>query len=150
MADRQPHLLIIEARFHEEIADELVRGAVAAIEQVGATYERVAVPGALELPAALAMAIESGDDDDRHYDGYVLLGCVIRGETSHYDVVVRESARGVMDLTVDEALALGFGVLTVDNAEQAWARARIDGGNKGGGAASAALQMIALRERFGL
>jgi len=148
MADRQPHLLIIEARFYEDIADELARGALAALERAGATYARVAVPGALELPAALAMAIEA--DADPAYDGYVILGCVIRGETSHYDVVVRESSRGVMELAVDEALALGFGVLTVDNMVQAWARANVDGGDKGGAAAAAALAMVAIRAHFGL
>jgi 6,7-dimethyl-8-ribityllumazine synthase len=149
MADRKPpHLLIIEARFYEDIADELARGAIAAIEKAGGTYERVAVPGALELPAALAMAIEGAETGGPTYDAYVILGCVIRGETGHYDVVVNEAARGIMELAVGEALALGFGLLTVENDEQAWARAGVDRGNKGGAAAAAALSMIAVRSRF--
>jgi 6,7-dimethyl-8-ribityllumazine synthase len=143
MADR-PHVLIIEARFYNDIADELARGAVAALDRAGATHERVEVPGALELPAALAMALQAG----RRFDGYVILGCVIRGETSHYDIVANESAHGVARLARDHALAVGFGVLTVENDEQAWERARVDRQNKGGGAADAALAMIALRRRL--
>ena len=145
-----PHLLIIESRFYEDIADELVRGATAALDKAGATYERVSVPGVLEIPPALAMALEAMDEDGTEYDGFVLLGCVIRGETTHYDVVAGESARAVMDLAVQEALALGNGILTVENPDQAWARARVGQGDKGGQAAMAALTMIALRQRFGL
>ncbi len=145
-----PHLLIIEARFYEDLADELLRGAVGALERAGATYERVTVPGALEIPAALAMALEAVEQGNAEYDGYVALGCVIRGETTHYETVANESARAVMDLAVDEALAIGNGILTVENDEQAWARARVEGGNKGGGAAEAALRMIALRAHFRL
>jgi 6,7-dimethyl-8-ribityllumazine synthase len=141
-----PRLLIIDARFYEDISDELVKGAVAAIEQAGATWERVSVPGVLEIPAALAMALEAEED----FDGYVLLGCVIRGETTHYDVVAGESARAVMDIAVDEALAVGNGILTVENDDQAWKRAKVSEGDKGGAAAGAALAMIALRRRFGL
>ena len=145
-----PHLLIIESRFYEDIADELVRGATAALDKAGATYERVSVPGVLEIPPALAMALEAMDEDGTEYDGFVLLGCVIRGETTHYDVVAGESARAVMDLAVQEALALGNGILTVENPDQAWARARVGQGDKGGQAAMAALTMIALRQRFAL
>jgi len=145
-----PHLLIIESRFYEDIADELVRGATAALDKAGATYDRVAVPGVLEIPPALAMALEAADEDGIEYDGFVLLGCVIRGETTHYDVVAGESARAVMDLAVQEALALGNGILTVENPDQAWVRARVGQGDKGGQAARAALTMIALRQRFAL
>ena len=145
-----PHLLIIEARFYDDIADELLRGAVGALERAGATYERVTVPGALEIPAALAMALEAVEQGRADYDGYVALGCVIRGETTHYETVADESARGLMDLAIDEALAVGNGILTVENEEQAWARARVDDKNKGGAAAEAALRMIALSARFGL
>ena len=145
-----PHLLIIEARFYDDISDELLRGAVGALERAGATYERITVAGALEIPAAIAMALEAVDEGTVEYDGYVALGCVIRGETSHYDIVAGESARGLMDLAMDEAIAIGNGVLTVENDQQAWARARVDGKNKGGFAADAALHMIALRERFKL
>jgi 6,7-dimethyl-8-ribityllumazine synthase len=142
MANR-PHVLIIEARFYEDLADELARGAVAALTRAGATHDRIAVPGALELPAALAMAV-SGTTS---YDGYVILGCVIRGETSHYDIVVNESARGIMHLAIEHRLAVGFGVLTVENEEQAWERAKVHRLNKGGGAADAALTMIAVRAK---
>ena len=140
MTDKPLKLLIIEARFYEDIADELARGAIAALEQAGAAYDRIAVPGVLETPAALAMAIDAG-----HYDGYVMLGCVIRGETGHYDIVAVQSARAIMDLAVKHRLALGNGILTVEDGEQAWARARVGEGDKGGSAARAALAMIAVK-----
>jgi 6,7-dimethyl-8-ribityllumazine synthase len=145
-----PHLLIIEARFYEDLADEMARGAIAALERVGATYERVAVPGCFELPAALMMAVEATERGLAGYDGYVILGCVIRGETTHYDIIAGESARSIMDIAVNNRIALGNGILTVENDDQAWARARVADLNKGGGAADAALAMIALRKRFGL
>ena len=130
------HLLILEARFYGELCDELARGAIAAIESSGATWERMAVPGALEIPGALAMAAAT-----KRYDGYVALGCVLRGETSHYDIVANESARGLTDMTI-KGLAIGNGILTCDTEAQAWARARVSEMNKGGGAADAALAMI--------
>jgi 6,7-dimethyl-8-ribityllumazine synthase len=136
------HLLIVEARFYDDIADELLAGATTAIEQAGATFDRVTVPGALEIPSAIAMALAS----PRKYDGYVALGCVIRGETTHYDTVANESARGLMQLAVAHRLAVGNGILTVENDEQAWARARVSEMNKGGAAAEAALRMIAVRQ----
>lgn len=139
-ADR-PHLLIVEARFYDDIADELLAGARAAIERAGATFECVTVPGALEIPAAIAMAVASR----RRFDGYVALGCVIRGETTHYDTVADESARGLMDLAVSHRLAIGNGILTVENDDQAWARARVSELNKGGAAAEAALAMVKLK-----
>jgi 6,7-dimethyl-8-ribityllumazine synthase len=138
------HLLIVEARFYDDIADELLAGATAAIEQAGATFERVTVPGALEIPSAIAMALAS----PRKYDGYVALGCVIRGETTHYDTVANESARGLMQLAVAHRLAVGNGILTVENDEQAWARARVGEMNKGGAAAEAVLRMIAVKQRL--
>jgi 6,7-dimethyl-8-ribityllumazine synthase len=143
MADR-PHILIIEARFYADIADELARGAVAALDRAGATHGRIGVPGALELPAALAMAVAGSP---RH-DGYVVLGCVIRGETSHYDIVAYESARGIMCLSVEHRLAVGFGILTVEDDDQAWERAGVDRLNKGGAAADTALAMIAVRAKL--
>jgi 6,7-dimethyl-8-ribityllumazine synthase len=143
MAGKALKLLIIEARFYEELADELARGAIAAIETAGASFDRVAVPGVLETPAALAMAVDGG----RH-DGYVMLGCVIRGETGHYDIVAVQSARAIMDLAVKHRLALGNGILTVENGDQAWARARVGEGDKGGAAARAALAMIKARARL--
>lgn len=130
------HLLIIEARFYADLCDELAKGAIAAIERAGATWERVAVPGALEIPGAIATAAKT-----KRFDGYVALGCVLRGETSHYDIVANESARGIMNLTV-AGLAIGNGILTCENEIQAWARARVSEMDKGGGAADAALAMI--------
>lgn len=144
-----PHLLIVEARFYDDLADELLSGAVNALESAGATHDRVSVPGALEIPGAIAMALAGAEEGGTDYDGFVALGCVIRGETGHYDIVAGESARALMDLTIDEAVAIGNGILTCENSEQAWARARVSEKNKGGGAAEAALAMIALRERFG-
>jgi len=144
-----PNILIIEARFYGEIADALAEGATKTLEAAGATFERIAVPGVLEIPAALSMALSAMEDKGVIYDGFVLLGCVIRGETSHYDIVANESARAVMDLTIDADLALGNGILTVENADQAWARAKIDDKNKGGDAAQAALDMIGVRQRLG-
>lgn len=138
------HFLIIESRFYEDIADGLAAGATAALDSAGATYDRVEVPGAFEIPAAVAMA-EAGQ---KAYDGYIALGCVIRGETSHYDYVCGESARGLQELGVNRHIAIGYGILTVENKDQAWAR--IDGhkGNKGVDAAKAALAMAALKKSF--
>jgi len=146
-----PHLLVIEARFYDDIADELFRGASAALEAAGAAYDRVSVPGVLEIPAALAFALKAARKGrGRAYDGFVALGCVIRGETTHYDIVSEQSARALMDLAVEHALAFGNGIQTVENDAQAWARVKVDQKNKGGAAAQAALQMIALKRRFGL
>ncbi|MCC6736036.1 MAG: 6,7-dimethyl-8-ribityllumazine synthase [Bauldia sp.] len=143
---RKPDIrvLVIDARFYEGIADALFAGAAAVLEQAGAKVERVSVPGVLEVPTALAMA--SGVEG--LHDGYVLLGCVIRGETTHYDIVAGESARVIADLSAQRLLAVGNGILTVENEAQAWARARATEQDKGGGAAKAALAMIALREHF--
>ncbi len=150
MATRAPHLLIIDARFYEDLAEELVKGAAAAIEAAGGSFDHISVPGAFEIPAALAMAVAAMEQGGERYDGFVLLGCVIRGETSHYDIVAGESARAIMDLAVGGRLAVGNGILTVNDRDQAWARAKVDGKNKGGGAAEAALAMIATRQRLGL
>jgi 6,7-dimethyl-8-ribityllumazine synthase len=144
-----PHLLIVEARFYEDIADELLSGAVSAIENAGATFDRISVPGALEIPAAIAMALYATEDGGTDYDGFVALGCVIRGETSHYDIVAGESARALMDLAIEECIAVGNGILTCENGEQAWARARVAEKNKGGAAAEAALAMIKVRNKLG-
>ena len=130
------HILILEARFYEAMCDELSKGAISAIERAGATWERIAVPGALELPGAVALA-----EISNAYDGYVVLGCVLRGETTHYEIVSNESASGIMSLTL-EGLCIGNGILTCENEEQAWARARVSEMDKGGGAAEAALAMI--------
>jgi 6,7-dimethyl-8-ribityllumazine synthase len=145
MADPKPHLLVVEARFYDDISDALLAGAKAALSAAGATGDVVTVPGALEIPAAVAMALKGGEP----YDGFVALGCVIRGETSHYDTVATESARGLMDISVAFAVPVGNGVLTVENEAQAWARARATEQDKGGGAVRAALAMIALKARLG-
>jgi 6,7-dimethyl-8-ribityllumazine synthase len=141
-----PRILLVEARYYARIADELLRGAVAALEEAGASHERVTVPGAFEIPAAIQFANLSGPG----VDGYVALGCVIRGETSHYDLICGECARGLQELALRERLAIGFGVLTVENEAQAMARARVDQKNKGGEAARACLAMVELKRRFGL
>jgi 6,7-dimethyl-8-ribityllumazine synthase len=143
-----PHILIVEARYYESISDALLRGAEAAFAEAGATFERLAVPGAFEIPAAIAWAIEAGRAGRARYDGYLALGCVIRGETSHYHYIRADSARKLQDLACDQGAALGYGILTCDNEDQAWARARVDGRNKGGEAARACLAMIAVSERF--
>ena len=146
-----PHVMVVEARFYPDIADELAKGAIAALEKAGATYERFAVPGVLEIPAAINMAIRAAIRVKRRpFDAYLALGCVIRGETTHYDIVCNESARGVQDLVVEHDLALGFGVLTVENDDQAWERARVNKKNKGGEAADACLAMFELKRRLGL
>ena len=150
--EQPPHILIVEARYYTEICDELARGAIAALEDAGASYERIEVPGAFEIPTAISMVMRSLDfySGHRRYDGYVALGCVIRGETSHYDYVCGESARKLQDLAADHALALGYGILTCENAEQAWARASIDRKDKGGEAARACLRMLEVKRRFHL
>ncbi|HEY0131678.1 MAG TPA: 6,7-dimethyl-8-ribityllumazine synthase [Allosphingosinicella sp.] len=135
-------LLIVEARFYEHLNDLLLAGARAAIEAAGHEHETVTVPGALEVPAAIALGAET-----ERYDGFVALGVVIRGETYHFEIVAGESARGIMALTLD-GLAIGNGILTVENEAQALARARPDEKDKGGEAAKAALAMMKLRERF--
>lgn len=136
-------ILIIAARYYTAIVDELIAGAEAAISEAGAESERLEVPGAFETPGAVALAARSG-----RYDGYVTLGCVIRGETSHYDYVCGEAARGLMDLSVRERIAVGFGILTVENEQQAIVRADRARGDKGGEAARACLAMIDLARRF--
>ena len=135
-------ILIVEARFYDHLNDLLLQGARAAIEAEGHAHDTVTVPGAFEVPAAIALAAETG-----RYDGYVALGVVIRGETYHFEIVATESARGIMALTLD-GLAIGNGILTVENEAQALARARPEDKDKGGEAAKAALAMMALRSRF--
>jgi 6,7-dimethyl-8-ribityllumazine synthase len=143
---RKWHVLIVEARFYPQISDELLRGATAALSAVGATFDRVEVPGVFEIPGAIRMAVAAADRCS--YDGYLVLGCVIRGETTHYDIVANESARALQELVSAFTLALGFGVLTVENEAQAWARARVDKKNKGAEAAQACLAMIDLKRRL--
>ncbi|MCU6455132.1 6,7-dimethyl-8-ribityllumazine synthase [Sphingomonas sp. A2-49] len=137
------HVLIVEARFYDHLNDMLVAGARAAIEAAGHSHETVTVPGALEVPGAIALA-----SDSSRYDAFVALGVVIRGETYHFEIVANESARGIMALTMD-GLAIGNGILTTETEAQAIARADPAQLDKGGGAALAALAMLGLRERMG-
>jgi len=151
-AARAPHLMIVEARFYGDIADALAEGALRAVEAAGATHERYVVPGAFEIPAAIRMAETALDwfPTRRRIDGYIALGCVIRGETTHYDYVCGESARGLQDLATRHGLAIGYGILTCETREQAWVRARPDAKDKGGDAARACLAMVDLKRQFGL
>jgi 6,7-dimethyl-8-ribityllumazine synthase len=146
------HIMIVEARYYAHISDELLKGALAALAEAGASHECVAVPGAFEIPAAIRFAVEGERRENQRarFDGYVALGCVIRGETTHYDYVCTESARGLQELALQHNLAIGFGILTVENEAQALARASVARKNKGGEAARACLAMIALKRSFGL
>ncbi len=150
MSQDQIRILIVEARFYSDLADELLKGAIDALEAFGAAYDVVTVPGALEVPAAIALAEEGAHRPaaPARYDGYVALGTVIRGETYHFEIVANESARGLMELATGKRLCIGNGILTVEDEEQAWARARAAEGDKGGGAARAALTMISLRQQL--
>ena len=140
------NILIVEARFYSHIANALLDGATAALDAAGANFERVSVPGALEMPPAIALAARG----DKGYDGFVALGCVIRGETYHFEIVSNESARGLMDLGIRQGLCIGNGVLTVENEEQALVRASATGSDKGGDAARACLALINHRDKLGL
>lgn len=145
------HILIIVSPYYKDIASELLNGAKQALSESGATHEVFEVPGALEIPQALASAIDTGlfdDEPDCYFHGVVVLGCVIRGETSHYDIVANESASTVMRLAVKECIPLGNGILTVENKEQAMVRAAINEGNKGRDAANACLRLIDLSNEF--
>jgi 6,7-dimethyl-8-ribityllumazine synthase len=138
-----PNLLILAAPFYRNIADGLIAGARAMLDAAGATHELIEVPGALEVPVAIRLAAESGA-----WEGYVALGCVIRGETTHYETVCNDSSHGLMLLGIERGLAIGNGILTCETMAQAEVRADPDAMNKGGGAAAAALHMIALARRF--
>ena len=146
----RPRVLIVEARYYDEIADALLSGAKDALTEGGADFDVVTVPGALEVPTAIAMADEAGRYPTApRYDGFVALGCVIRGETYHFEIVADQSAAGLRNLGV-KGLAIGNGILTTEDEDQAWARARPSEGDKGGGAARACLDLIALRKRLRL
>ena len=138
-------VLVVEARFYDDIADALLAGASRALEAAGATFDRLSVPGALEIAPAIAMALEAAERARRPYDGAVALGCVIRGETLHFEIVSQESARAILELSVARRIPIGNGILTVDTDAQAWSRARAEEADKGGDAARAALALIALK-----
>ena len=152
MATKKPHIMVVEARFYAEISDALLEGAEHALKKAGASHEKFTVPGALEIPGAIRLAIEAQREGKlkKPFDGYLALGCVIRGETTHYETVCSESARGLMTLATGYAACIGNGILTVENDEQAWARARMTEKDKGGGAAEAVLAMVAIRRKLGL
>ena len=151
MTDRQS-ILIVEARFYSDIADQLVAGAISALDGAEFEHERLKVPGVFELPAAICMALRSMEchSNSSPYAGFIAFGCVIRGETDHYDHVCRESSRALMDLATKNAIALGFGILTCEDRAQADYRAAVDGKNKGGEAAEACLRMIEVKRLFRL
>jgi 6,7-dimethyl-8-ribityllumazine synthase len=146
----EPNVLIVEARFYSHISDALLDGATAALEKGGARFERISVPGALEVPAAIAFAAKAGEGAGQRFDGFVALGCVIRGETYHFEIVAGESARGLVDLGINHGLCIGNGILTVENEKQAEARAARDQLDKGGDAARACLSLITTRARLGV
>lgn len=148
-ASMQPHLLIVEARFHADLSDALLAGASAALEQAGATFDTIVVPSALEIPVAIAMALDGMENGGTEYDGFVALGVVILDETRRSKIIASEASRAVMDLAVSDSLAIGNGILAVDNEGQAWPRARREDGDMGGFAARAALTMVKLKERLG-
>ena len=139
------HVLIVEARFYDDIQDALLEGAVAELRAAGVTHDVITVPGALEIPAAIAIALDSGDSQGKPFDLVVALGCVIRGETIHFEIVSMESSRGLMDLAVARGIPLGNGIITVNTEAQAWARARASELNKGGDAARAAIAMLRIK-----
>ncbi|KJS37649.1 MAG: 6,7-dimethyl-8-ribityllumazine synthase [Rhodospirillaceae bacterium BRH_c57] len=147
-----PRILIVEARFYEDIADHLVKGAVQELTAQGAGYKRVIVPGVLELPSVVRFAIRAMElrATDTRFAGYVVLGCAIKGETDHYEHVCREAMSGIQKLALDYSLAVGNGILTCQTRQQAMDRARVDGKNLGGKAAKACLRMINIKRELGL
>lgn len=152
MADKKPHIMIVEAPFHKDISAELLKGALIVLNANGATFEKFEVPGALEIPAGVLYGIKMKQYHParRRFDGFITLGCVIKGDTYHFEVVSNESSRALSDLTANYSLALGNGILTTYTEEQAWERASITGENKGGAAAQTCLDMISLKAKLGL
>ncbi len=150
--EENPVVLLVEAKYYEDVAEELAQGAIEYLSAQGVDYERLTVPGAFEIPAAIRMATRALDfhSANRRFAGFIALGCVIRGETSHYDYVCGESARKLQDLACEQTLAIGFGILTCETKEQAWARAARDQKNKGREAAKACLDMIEIKRQFRL
>jgi 6,7-dimethyl-8-ribityllumazine synthase len=142
-------MLVVEARYYDDIADALLAGAKKALQDAGAQFDCISVPGSLEIPAAIAIALDAAQKKRRPYDGAVALGCVIRGETIHFEIVSQESARGLLNLSVARGVPIGNGIITVENEAQAKARASVDNQDKGGGAARAALTLVALKKRLG-
>ncbi|HTP92184.1 MAG TPA: 6,7-dimethyl-8-ribityllumazine synthase [Xanthobacteraceae bacterium] len=148
-AGKGARILIVEARYYDDIADALLEGAMKALKKAGAQADRVTVPGSLEIPPAIAIALDAAKGSRRPYDGAVALGCVIRGETLHFEIVSHQSAQGLMQLSLARGIPIGNGIITVDTEAQAWARARVEDQDKGGDAARAALALVGLKQRFG-
>jgi 6,7-dimethyl-8-ribityllumazine synthase len=142
-------ILVVEARFYDDIADALLAGATRVLEAARVSFDRITVPGSLEIPAAIAMALDAAERRGQPYDGVIALGCVIRGDTIHFEIVSMESARALMDISVARTLALGNGIVTVNTEAQAWARARPEEGDKGGDAARTAHAMVRLKRTLG-
>ena len=142
-------ILIVEARYYDDIADALLTGAKKALQEAGAQFDLISVPGSLEIPPAIAIALDAAQKKRRPYDGAVALGCVIRGETIHFEIVSQESARGLLDLSVARTVPIGNGIITVEDEAQAKARADVDDQDKGGGAVRAALALVSLKKRLG-
>jgi 6,7-dimethyl-8-ribityllumazine synthase len=148
-AGKGARILIVEARFYDDIADALLAGATKALKEAHAAFDCISVPGALEIPTALAIALDAAAQRRRPYDGAVGLGCVIRGDTIHFEIVSHQSARGLMELSVARKIPIGNGIITVDTEAQAWARASVEEHDKGGDAARAALALIGIKQRLG-
>jgi 6,7-dimethyl-8-ribityllumazine synthase len=140
--------LIVEARFYDDIQDALLEGAVTELREAAVTYDVITVPGALEIPAAIAIALDAAEKNGKPYDAAIALGCVVRGETIHFEIVSMESSRGLMDLAVNRKFPLGNGIITVNTEEQAWERARANELNKGGDATRAELAMLRIKRRL--
>ena len=141
-------ILIVEARYYDDLADALLTGAMVVLEKAGVEVERISVPGSLEIPGAIAIALEAARRKRRPYDGIVALGCVIRGDTIHFEIVSQELARGLMALSMQHALPIGNGIITVNTQSQAFARARMEEMDKGGDAARAALAMVRVKRQL--
>jgi len=142
-------ILLVEARFYDDIAEELLKGATAVLDAAGAVYDRLTVPGSLEIPPAITIALDAAERAGKPYEGAVALGCVIRGDTIHFEIVSFESSRGLMEISRTRGVPIGNGILTVENEAQALTRAKPDEKNKGGEAAKAAVAMFELKARFG-
>ena len=147
MGVKGARILVVEARFYNDIADALLAGCAKALDEAKAAWDLVTVPGSLEIAPAIAIAVEAAEKQKKPYDGAIALGCVIQGETFHFDIVSMQSARALIDFSVKHRLPCGNGILTVDTEPQAWARARISEQDKGGDAARAALSLIAIKRQ---
>jgi 6,7-dimethyl-8-ribityllumazine synthase len=139
------YVLVVESRFYDDISDTLFDGAENVLKAANATWDRITVPGSLEIPAAIQIALDGAEKARKPYDGVVALGCVVQGETFHFDIVAMQSARALVDISIQRRMPIGNGILTVDTMAQAWARAKPEDGDKGGDAARAALALIELK-----